>query len=319
MTKKFSGLQLKMIATISMLLDHIGAVILEAIVLQTYPSVRTTENINAWLSISSNQLLFSSLEILRLLGRFAFPLYAFLLVEGFLHTKNVTKYAINLGVFAAISEIPFNLASRHKIFAFDYQNVFWTLFLALLCLIAINELGEKKNWSPRISFLSYPVGGVSLGFALFFFYDKLLYQYIGLTTLDIVLVGILGSILMFIFTRKKDAAWKNRLIFTVLPIIACAYISYLLKSDYCVWGIFMIATMYLLRFNKTFAFGVGCIILGMISQNELVALLMLPIISLYNGERGKAINKYLFYGFYPLHLALLSLIAYLTNISSFSI
>ena len=68
---------LRIIACVSMLLDHIGFAF----------------NIN----------------ILRIIGRLAFPLYVYLLYNGYKHTSNRFLYAVRLGVFAAVSQIPFSL------------------------------------------------------------------------------------------------------------------------------------------------------------------------------------------------------------------
>lgn len=302
-----------------MLIDHVGATIMESLVLQTFPVLRSTENINAWLSIPGNNALFVSMQVMRCVGRLAFPLFAFLLVEGFLHTKNVLKYTLNLAIFAIISEIPFNLCARHKVFANDYQNVYFTLLFSLLCLYAISELAEKRTWPSKLAFLSYPVGGLALASLAYITYQKYLYAYISFTQMDFILIGILGIAVTIIVERNKDANWKNRFTFTLIPIVACCMITYFLKADYAVVGIFVVTIIYLFRSYKTIAFAAGCIFLGLISQREFFALAAIPLVYLYNGERGMKINKYIFYGFYPVHLAILALICYLTQISSFTI
>ena len=80
---------LKWIALITMFIDHIGASVLEKI-----PQYTTVD----WVF----QLNFT----LRLIGRISFPIYCFLLVEGFFMTRSQKKYALNLFVFALVSEIP---------------------------------------------------------------------------------------------------------------------------------------------------------------------------------------------------------------------
>lgn len=67
----------------------------------------------------------------RYIGRIAFPLYCFLLTEGFFHTRSREKYLLRMAGFAVISEIPFDLALYHMPIYRDYNNVFWTLLIGL--------------------------------------------------------------------------------------------------------------------------------------------------------------------------------------------
>lgn len=78
------------------------------------------------------------------IGRLAFPIFAFLLVEGYFHTKNLKKYILRLLLFAVISELPFNLAIGSRAFYPIHQNVLWT-FLISLGLIHWNEHAKKSG------------------------------------------------------------------------------------------------------------------------------------------------------------------------------
>lgn len=115
-----SGSMLKMIAIVAMLIDHVAHLFRIG-----------TETV--LFSLGEHSLTLYSL--LRYVGRIAFPLFAFLLIEGFLHTKNRKKYAIRLSLFALISEIPFNLFCSGTLF-YERQNVFFTLLLGFLALWA---------------------------------------------------------------------------------------------------------------------------------------------------------------------------------------
>lgn len=136
--KHFQGINgnaLKLIAIVTMFIDHIGAVVIERGVLRDSPTLSLTHIAALW-SIS----FWWRLDlILRLIGRVSFPIFAFLLVEGFLHTKNVKKYGIRLLVFGLLSEIPFDLAVFQTPFYPGYQNVFFTLFLGLLALAGLQK------------------------------------------------------------------------------------------------------------------------------------------------------------------------------------
>ncbi len=104
--KGISGNTLKIIAIITMLIDHIGAVVIENGILK-YQDPLLMQTILA----TPEGVKWSTIDFaLRTIGRISFPIFCFLLVEGFLHTKDVRKYGIRLLAFALISEIPFDLA-----------------------------------------------------------------------------------------------------------------------------------------------------------------------------------------------------------------
>ena len=124
-----SGSALKWIAALTMFIDHCTAVLVEA----------------GWIAgfraVSYNEYL-----VLRGIGRLAFPIYCFLLAEGLLHTRNVKKYLLRMGLFALISELPFDLALHRTFFTPKYQNVFFTLFFGLLALSLWQWLTQKKGF-----------------------------------------------------------------------------------------------------------------------------------------------------------------------------
>ncbi|RFZ77013.1 hypothetical protein DS742_20455 [Lacrimispora amygdalina] len=233
--KGISGNTLKMIAVITMLIDHIGAVVIENGILK-YQNPLLMQTILAtpagarWSAIDF---------VLRTIGRIAFPIFCYLLVEGFLHTRDIKKYGIRLFAFALISEIPFDLAVFNSWFHPGYQNVFFTLFIGLWVLVWY----QKAMGDPLRQFLAIGVGcGVSI----------------------------------------------------------------LLKSDYNIYGIVLILTIYVFRNNKKLQTVFSGITAALISVSCLGAgaLALLPI-HMYNGKKGERNLKYLFYWFYPFHLILL--------------
>lgn len=123
------GSMLKLLAMILMLIDHIAHLF------------RVGSEITL-LSIGTLEL--TLYESLRYVGRLAFPLFAFLLVEGFLHTRNRKKYAIRLSLFALLSEIPFDLFCSGRFF-YERQNVFFTLLLGFLGLCALEHLTSWRR------------------------------------------------------------------------------------------------------------------------------------------------------------------------------
>lgn len=147
-----SGSTLKWIAIITMAADHIGASLLEGFVLNAWGGSPLGDSFaGRWNEIFAADMVF------RFIGRPAFPIFCFLLVEGFLHTHDVKKYAFRLGVFALVSEIPFDLAFHMKPFHWGYQNVFFTLLAGLLSIWFIRA--HKDTVSARI-------GGILGGAAL---------------------------------------------------------------------------------------------------------------------------------------------------------
>lgn len=128
--KILSGSTLKLIACISMLADHLA---------KFYFTKFDWANV-VWFSIAGRSISLSQLMIM--FGRFAFPLFVFLLVEGFLHTSNRRKYGLNLIILALISEIPFNLMQGHNLM-FSKQNVMFTLLLGYLAMCSLEYFKNK--------------------------------------------------------------------------------------------------------------------------------------------------------------------------------
>ena len=113
-----SSAVLKWIAVISMVIDHFACAV------YPYMQGRNTEVYNLFRHV---------------IGRIAFPIYCFLLVEGFFYTKNVWKYLRNLLLFAVISEIPFNMAIFGQVFYPKGQNVYFSLALGICAMILLKR------------------------------------------------------------------------------------------------------------------------------------------------------------------------------------
>ena len=130
-----SGSTLKMIAIISMLIDHAGATV-----------IRTIWQSPVIASSASQRQFWSELyRTSRSIGRIAFPIFCFLIVEGFLHTRNVWCYARRLFLFSLISEIPFDLALKGNWYYPEKQNVYFTLLIGLLVLIGLRFFLEPQR------------------------------------------------------------------------------------------------------------------------------------------------------------------------------
>lgn len=135
--KGISASMLKVIAMAVMLIDHVAAAILARMLL---------------LGIGgTDHSLYVVYVVMRQIGRTAYPIYCYLLLEGLEYTGNRWKYALRLGVFALVSEIPFDLAFKSTWLELGYQNVFFTLTISLLMLIGFKEI-EKRDFVPSHKF-----------------------------------------------------------------------------------------------------------------------------------------------------------------------
>lgn len=128
-----SSAGLHILAMVFMLLDHLWATVVPG---------------NEWMTC---------------VGRLAFPIFAFLLVEGFFHTRNRKKYVQRLFISALISEIPLNLMVSGRIFFPIHQNVIWT-FLIGFGLMAWNERAkEAPSWRRLLRFAATFLVGMVVG------------------------------------------------------------------------------------------------------------------------------------------------------------
>lgn len=215
-----------------MLIDHIAAFVLYLYEPATQPI----------LLVGSHEL--SLYKIMRYIGRTAFPIFVFLLVEGFCHTHNKKKYGRNLLIFAIISEIPWNLLHSGTCF-YDKQNVFFTLLLGYMGMVVIEMYQDTT----------------------------------------IILCKIKQTAILFVLLL----------------------LSMLLKADYGIVGFGYVLLIYMLRDNHILQTILGICFLP---SKWIGGAAFIPI-NLYNGKRGFIkgnIAKYLFYGFYPLHLICLYII-----------
>ena len=109
------GTSLKLIAMISMVFDHVG------------------------------DMFFPDALWMRMIGRLAMPLFSFCIAEGYAHTKNKQRYLLRMGVFALVSEIPFDLAFEGRV-GLGHQNIMLSFFLAILALMLFDRIrGEGKE------------------------------------------------------------------------------------------------------------------------------------------------------------------------------
>lgn len=132
MEKKISGFGLKLIACLSMLIDHTAAALIE----NGYYFNRQTQSGDGLVVLDM---------VMRGLGRFAFVIFCFLLVEGYQKTHSKVKYFLNLIIFGLVSEVPFDLAFQNTVLTWKYQNVYFNLAFSLLALAAWDRILKGSN------------------------------------------------------------------------------------------------------------------------------------------------------------------------------
>jgi hypothetical protein len=220
--------QLKIIAMVTMLLDHIGV----------------------WF--------FPEVEIFRILGRISFPIFAYMIAEGCRYTKNRAKHLGLIAAMALAFQVVYFVAMKSL-----YQGILVTFSLAIITIYAIDELVKSK----KITDCLLPVLAIAAVAAFVF--------------------------VLPVFLKETD-----------------------FDLDYGLWGILLPVAVYFLPNRLSRVLGMGMLLLiraihytvfpqgtlGILQWFSLVSVLLL---ALYNGERGRAKMKYVFYIFYPAHLVIL--------------
>lgn len=130
-----TGSTLKWIAIAAMFINHFGDIVLEGIIMNAPYSAFTDGQF---------QIISHCYETFHAIGRISMPIFCFLIVEGFVYTRDVRRYLTRLALFALISEIPYDLAFGTSAFDPAQQNVFFTLTAGLLVLIVMDRYQKQK-------------------------------------------------------------------------------------------------------------------------------------------------------------------------------
>lgn len=158
------GTTLKLIAILSMFFDHVG------------------------------DLFFPAAHWMRAVGRISMPIFAFCIAEGYIHTHDRKRYLCRLGIFALISELPFDLAFSGG-FELSHQNIMLTFFLAVLALMLYDRICGETPSNRRIGLGLAAVLAVSI-----------LATVLGA---DYTLFGIIGVFLFYV--PRRQPCWKRQL------------------------------------------------------------------------------------------------------------
>ena len=207
----FSGAQLKYIAFLSMLADHVNKALI-------YPF------------LSGEGILQRISDAFDILGRIAFPLFAFFLVEGFFKTGNRKKYFASLLIFGIISEIPFDMALSGVFFEPNSNNIMFTLALMLITIWIIDILKEKMQKLPKyiwylVSFvivgiicfismvtgLDYEYHAIMIGYLFYIFYNKRVFAiFLGYLAIFKEVWSLIGFGLILTYNGKRGK--QNKLL-----------------------------------------------------------------------------------------------------------
>ena len=240
-----SAAALHILAMVLMLMDHLWATLLPA---------------QDWLTCA---------------GRLAFPIFAFMAVEGYFHTHSFRKYALRLARFAVLSEVPFDLMYGGTWFYPVHQNVIWTLLLGLLGIHLMEAVRKKqKTWLYLLTALLVVLIGTVLG---------------TLGMVDYYGTGVLTIFIFYFFRGRKWWCLAGQL-------LALYWVNVQLLG-----GLLYPVHIFGMEFE--------------ICQQELALLALLPIWLYRGrqGYHSKPF-QYACYAFYPVHMLILVLILqYLTR------
>ena len=117
---RLNKLTLQIIAMVTMLIDHMGIVF------------------------------FPELPLLRIIGRLAFPIFAFFIAEGCERTHHFPRYICRMALFAVLSEVPYDLVHGGW-WVPEEQNVLWTFLLAMLCIYVWKKLSARRETAVGIA------------------------------------------------------------------------------------------------------------------------------------------------------------------------
>lgn len=201
-------------------------------------------------------------------GRIAFPIFAFLLVEGYYHTRNLKKYMMRMLIGAVISEIPFNLMGNGEIFFPYHQNVMWTFLLALCVMACIDKVKATGSpWKYYAAAVGFSLLGVILGFVCY---------------VDYYGMGIATVLVFYFFRGKKWWCYLGQFAFL-----------YWINME-ALGGFYYPVTIFGMYFE-------------LIQQGfALLALIPIWLYNGRQGHHSKAF-QYFCYGFYPGHILILAI------------
>ncbi len=301
--KGLSGAAIKIIAMVSMFIDHLGVIIVLPLMLT-----------------DTTGKLYMVYEVMRDLGRIAMPIFGFLAVEGVIHTRSKLKYLRNLFVFALISEIPFDMGFMGGSLEFTYQNVFFSLALGVIAASVMDEL-KKDNLLVKNELLMKVIGYAGLLFTMptlvvLALNTDYAYSHTEIFTDKNVTIAYgvcaLLGLLIFLPMTKGNDSFRYKIGLSGIVIYICALLAdNVFRCDYGSFMVCLVVLVYIMKLvgrSNMESMLSGVVLLAIMSTSEIYAIADVILMELYNGERGRQM-KYVLYAFYPVHILLLYLVA----------
>lgn len=223
------------------------------------------------------------------------------------------RYLLGLGIFALISEIPYDLAFGNSINFLEQTNIFYTLFLSAACVYIYDSIKKQKTMIQLIVF------AVCL---LFLFMEWILLTFITgerLPSVALMFSYVMGMIIScaHIFKHHEIANSKSNILINIFPILSTLpafLLSSFIDCDYGIWGVALISLLYLAKSIKISAVIMAVLLVPYYGQhiysnvvsfeairNMCFSLLSILFVCLYNGQHGSK-KKWIYYWAYPLHI-----------------
>lgn len=263
---RLSSSNIRYLACLFMLIDHIGSCILFG--------------------------RFNNIYIIsRGIGRLAFPLFCFLLAEGVYYSRGAINYLARLLALAIISEPIFDFSHGKLYMDFSSQNTVFTLFISAIVLITIKR---TANIPVRYARVSLNTCVILIGCILTYMIKS-----------DYSIKGVLMCVFMYYLCRSSE----------YLSFINGAYpiekqAIFLSKITCIFFLVLYVPAILKLMISSPFTNSFYSDYLEPAFNIQILAIFSIFIIMRYNGQKGSAMSKWIYYSFYPVHLLVLAAIKY---------
>ncbi|MGN0203462.1 MAG: TraX family protein [Coprococcus sp.] len=240
-----TGTKLKIYGCIAMLFYSVGMSVIRNGLLHV--NQYSDAGLSELLKNNSDKMIIAGwASVFQLIGGLAVPVFAFLLVEGFVHTSNFKKYLLTILAFAVISEIPYDLAMSQSVFVLSAQNPLFTLTVCLIMLYGLRMFNDQKGVLHRliqvmivlaallwcsICHLNFGLCTVLLAAIYYLLYDRRgLRLLIGCFVSFMYVTGPLSTYALWSYSG--DRGWnKNKYVFYILypvHLIVLAAVTFML-------------------------------------------------------------------------------------------